>query len=450
MAEARLAKFPQAPELHWAAASRAVRRSRLLARQGRVRQVVGLLVEAEGPLSEVGELCRVEEGGGEALAEVVGFREGRTLLMPLGALQGIRPGARVEALGRRLEIGLGEEMLGRVLDALGQPMDGGGGWRVEERRPVLAEPPRPFERRPIDEPLSVGVRVIDGLLTIGRGQRVGLFAGSGVGKSTLLGMMARGTDADVNVIALVGERGREVGDFLGRDLGADGLARSVVVVATSDQPPVVRMKAAHTATAIAEFYRDRGMNVLLLMDSVTRFAMAAREAGLATGEPPASKGYPPSVFAALPLLLERAGKTASGSITGFYTVLVEGDDMNEPIADAVRGILDGHIVLSRRLASRGHYPAVDLLESVSRLMPQVTSPGHQALAQTYRRLLSVYREAEDLIQVGAYRPGSSREIDDALARIDAMNAFAVQGQESRVEMESTLRQLEELFQGVPG
>lgn len=408
---------------------RAIEEARPVRRLGRVVQVVGLALEAAGPAVSVGELCAITPRGGGPLlwAEAVGFRQERVILMPLGEMRGISPGCQVEAAGHPLRVGVGRGLLGRILNGLGEPLDDAGPWGVEGWRPALAEPPGPLTRPRIHEALEVGVRAVDGLLTIGRGQRIGIFAGSGVGKSTLLGMLARGAAADVNVIALIGERGREVRDFLEGDLSPETMARTVVVAATSEQPALVRLKAAFIATAIAEFFRDQGLDVLLLMDSVTRFAMAQREVGLAAGEPPTSKGYPPSTFALLPRLLERAGTAAGGSITGFYTVLVDGDDLNEPIADAVRGILDGHIILSRSLAAQGHYPAIDVLQSVSRLMVEVADEEHQRAALAFRRDLATYREAEDLIHIGAYREGTSPAIDRARALIGPMTDFLRQG-----------------------
>jgi flagellum-specific ATP synthase len=407
-----------------AGARRAAARLNPVVRAGRVTQVVGLLIETDGPDLQIGDLCEL---GGSVLAECVGFRGGRMLLMPLDEVAGLSVGARAVALERRLTAPCGDALLGRVIDGLGRPLDGGPGLRPEELRPTDGVALPPLQRAPIDRALPVGVRAIDGCLTCGRGQRLGLFAGSGVGKSTLLGMLARGTAADVNVIALVGERGREVGDFLRDDLGPEGLARSVVVVATSDRPALARIQAALVATTIAEHFRDRGRQVLLLMDSLTRYAMALREVGLARGEPPTSRGYTPSVFAALPKLLERCGSTAAGGITGFYTVLVEGDDMNEPIADAARSILDGHVVLSRALAETGHFPAIDVLQSVSRLMPRLCDAEHLAAARALRAVLATYRQAADLIDVGAYKPGSNPEVDRALDRIGAVRAFLRQG-----------------------
>ncbi|MBE3590238.1 MAG: FliI/YscN family ATPase [Firmicutes bacterium] len=392
-------------------------------RAGRVEEALGLVVAAHGPRARVGEVCRVEAPGGPVPAEVVGFRRGRTLLMPLGRMDGVEPGAWVEALDRALTVRVGAGILGRIVGPLGEPADGGPMWRVEEERPLAARPPEALARPPIRERLWVGVRAIDHLLTCGRGQRLGIFAGSGVGKSTLLGMIARHNRAAVTVLALIGERGREVREFLEHELGEEGRRRAVAVVATSDEPPLLRLKAAETATAIAEFFRDRGEDVVLLMDSLTRYAMAGREVGLAAGEPPATRGYPPSVFAGLPRLVERAGPAARGSITAFYTVLVEGDDMNEPVADAVRGLLDGHIVLSRRLASEHQFPAIDVLESVSRLMPKVADTRTLEAAERVRRLLAVYRDAADLIQVGAYQPGSDPEVDAARALRPRILAF---------------------------
>lgn len=397
-------------------------------RLGRVENVVGLTIEASGPAVDMGEVCLITPRGasGHLMAEVVGFRHGRVVLMPLGEMSGIGPGSLVEATGSGLLIGVGVQVLGRVIDGLGRPLDDGPSITPASLRPINGEAPPPLERIRITERLGVGVRAIDGLLTVGRGQRVGIFAGSGVGKSTLLGMLARGTEADVNVIAMIGERGREVRDFIEKDLGAEALKRSVIVVATSDQPALLRLKAAFAATALAEYFRDQGRHVLLLMDSLTRFAMAQREVGLAAGEPPATRGYPPSVFALFPRLLERAGVVEHGSITGFYTVLVDGDDMNEPVADTARGILDGHIVLSRSLAERGQFPAIDVLQSVSRLMDDLIDPDHRAAARLFRRMLSVYREAEDLINIGAYRRGQNPEVDRAVSLMDMMRRFLEQ------------------------
>jgi flagellum-specific ATP synthase len=399
---------------------------------GRVSELIGLVVESRGPEASVGERCRIlvpghRTGRPPLDAEVVGFREGRTLLMPLGDATGVGPGQTVVATGAALRVDLGEGLLGRVLDGLGRPIDGRPAPAIESQRPVDAAPPDPLARPTIRTPLALGVRAIDALMPCGRGQRLGIFAGSGVGKSTTMGMMARGTTADVNVIALVGERGREVREFIEHDLGPEGLARSVVVVATSDQPALVRIKAAFVATTIAEFFRDRGADVLLMMDSVTRLATAQREVGLAIGEPPATRGYTPSVFAMLPRLLERAGTAETGSITALYTVLVEGDDMNEPVADAVRSILDGHIVLSRELAHRHHYPAIDVLQSVSRLAPQLLSPEHLAAGGRLRELLAAHRRAEDLIAIGAYVPGSDLRVDEARAKMEDLLAFLRQG-----------------------
>jgi flagellum-specific ATP synthase len=403
---------------------RAVQAEDLHVRRGRVKSLIGLVIEASGLRAEVGELCSIAAGRNAepVAAEVVGFRDGGTLLMPFGSLQGIGPGNPVSATGRPFLLPVGEELLGRVLDGLGRPIDELPRPRPEDLRPTMGLPPSPLRRARISRRLSLGVRALDGFAPCGTGQRLGIFAGSGVGKSSLLGMIARATSADVNVICLAGERGREVREFVERDLG-DALRRSVVVVATSDEPPLVRIKAAFTATTIAEWFRDRGVNVLLMMDSVTRLATAQREVGLAIGEPPAARGYTPSVFAMLPRLLERAGTSESGSITGLYTVLVEGDDMNDPVADSVRSILDGHVVLTRQLAHRSHYPAVDVLQSVSRLANEVSSPDVRAAEARLRELLAVYREKEDLISIGAYSPGSDERIDLAIELMPGIEGF---------------------------
>lgn len=392
---------------------------------GRVTQVVGLLIESHGPRVNLGDLCYISSPQENIVlpAEVVGFRQNSVLLMPLGEMHGIGPGCSVISARRTLRVSVGHQLLGRVLDGLGNPIDGGGPILSEREYPLHAAPPSPLTRKRISEPISVGVRAIDGLLTLGRGQRIGIMAGSGVGKSTLLGMMARNTEADISVIALIGERGREVREFLERDLGEEGLKRSVVVVATSDQPALLRLKGAMTATAIAEYFRDQGLNVMLMMDSVTRFAVAQREVGLTVGEPPATRGYTPSVFALLPKLLERTGASDKGSITGIYTVLVDGDDMNEPISDTVRSILDGHIVLSRSLAAQNHYPAIDILQSVSRLMLELVDQKHWQKAQLLRTMLAVHRDAEDLINIGAYASGSNPNIDKAIEMIEPIRQF---------------------------
>jgi flagellum-specific ATP synthase len=397
---------------------------------GRVVQVVGLTIEAIGLDCRISEVCEVRAGGAEALlAEVVGFRSERTLLMPLGEMQGIQPGSRVFPMRTTFRAPVGDLLLGRVLDGLGQPIDDLGPLHADRSVETYASSPHPLHRQIISEPLVTGVRAIDGLLTCGKGQRIGIFSGSGVGKSTLMGSIARYSKSDVAVIALVGERGREVQEFIERDLGPEGLKRSVVVVSTSDKPALVRLKAAWVAMSIAEYFRGQGKDVTFLMDSVTRFAMAQREIGLAIGEPPASKGYTPSVFALLPKLLERAGTDAQGSITGFFTVLVEGDDFNEPICDAARAILDGHIVLTRDLAARNHYPAIDVLSSISRVMPAVTTPEQRAWAAQARRLLAAYEKARDLINIGAYVKGSDPEIDAALMALPALTGFLQQGPE---------------------
>jgi FliI/YscN family ATPase len=392
---------------------------------GRVVRIAGLVVEAVGHDVGMGALCRVSSltDGRAVLAEVCGFQDGSVLLMSLGDLEGIHAGAMVQPLGRSFGVQVGPGLLGRVLDGIGNPIDGGPRIEIAERMPLVAEPPNPLHRQPIGEPLVTGVRAIDGLLTLGRGQRVGIFAGSGVGKSTLLGMIARRSTADVNVIALLGERGREVREFIDHALGPEALARSVVIVATGDQAALVRARGALVATAIAEYFRDEGKQVLLMVDSITRVAMAWREIGLAVGEPPTTKGYPPSVFAHLPRLLERAGNGAVGGITGLYTVLVDGDDFNEPVADAARSILDGHVVLTRRLAGAGHFPAIDVLESKSRLRDLVTPRDHQASANAFLRAEAAYREKEDLLMVGAYQKGSDPSVDAAVANRDAMLGF---------------------------
>lgn len=415
--------------------------------EGRVAQVVGLVVESDGPVARLGEVCLIFSGANTAplAAEVVGFRGDRLLLMPLGPMEGIRPGAEVVATGRPLAAPVGEALLGRVLDGLGRPIDGLPLPKGLGRAPAEAPPPNPLTRSRIHEVMPLGVRALDGLLTCGKGQRLGIFAGSGVGKSTLLGMIAREAKADLNVICLVGERGREVRDFLERDLGPEGLARSVVVVATSDQPALQRMKAAMVATSIAEHFRDQGKDVILMMDSVTRFAMAQREVGLATGEPPATKGYTPSVFALLPKLLERAGTGPTGSITALYTVLVEADDFNEPISDAVRGILDGHVILSRKLAAKNHYPAIDVLESISRVMVELVGPQHRQAAAWLREVLATHAQAQDLIDIGAYQRGSNPDIDAAIAMIDEVNAFLRQEVQDQVPFEATVARMMELF-----
>jgi flagellum-specific ATP synthase len=410
---------------------------------GVVVEVVGLLVEVGGLKASIGDILQIAEGGLDL--EVIGFRAGRLVATPLGSVAGVRPGARVVRLDRGTRVGVGDALLGRIVDAFGRPLDAAPPPDLAVRYPVRAAPPPPVARRPIARVFSTGIRAIDALLTLGCGQRVGIFAGAGVGKSTLLGMICRSSTADVNVIGLVGERGREVNDFVRGTLGTDGLARSVVVAATSDQPPLVRARGAETATAIAEYFRDHGKTVLLVMDSVTRYAMAQREAALATGEPPATKGYPPSVFAALPRLLERAGTAeGAGTITALYTVLVEGDELTDPVADAARSILDGHIVLSRSLAERGHLPAIDVLQSVSRLAPNLMAPPQARHATALRDLLATRQEAMDLVRVGAYVAGSDPRVDAALRVTPAIDAMLRQGIDERTPIEKTLEMMRAL------
>lgn len=415
---------------------------------GRVVKVVGLTIESIGPNANLNDLCFIVSGDKKKsiMAEVVGFREDRILLMPYDNVEGIGVGSTVETTGEPLKVFVGEDLLGKTLDGLGRPIDdsvlhSGITYSVE------ASPPDPLKRKLIDEVLPLGVKAVDGLITVGKGQRIGIFAGSGVGKSTLLGMFARNTKADINVIALIGERGREVREFIERDLGEEGLQRSVVVVATSDKPALIRNKAAKTATSIAEYFRDQGKDVLLMMDSLTRFSMAQREIGLASGEPPVSRGYPPSVYAEMPKLLERAGNADVGSITGLYTVLVDGDDFNEPITDTARGILDGHIMLTRKLANKNHYPAIDVLQSISRVMSSVATKEHKQLAGILKNIMATYQEAEDIINIGAYKPGSNKEIDQAIAKIDAVRGFLQQDTQEKIPFDEIIRRLESSVSG---
>lgn len=414
---------------------------------GKVSKIVGLTIESIGPDARLNDLCRItsdKSGGQEVMAEVVGFKDNRVLLMPFESVDGIGPGSLVENTGDVLRVKVGPEILGKVVDGLGRPIDGS---EIEhgEAYSVEAPAPDPMTREIIHEVLPLGVKAVDGLITVGKGQRIGIFAGSGVGKSTLLGMFARNTKADINVIALIGERGREVREFIERDMGEEGMKRSVVVVATSDKPALIRNKAAKTATAIAEYFRDQGKDVLLMMDSLTRFSMAQREIGLASGEPPVSRGYPPSVYGEMPQLLERAGRSDKGSITGLYTVLVDGDDFNEPIADTARSILDGHIVLDRKIAQKNHYPAIDVLQSISRVMSSIVDPQHKKAAGQLKNVLATYAEAEDLVNIGAYKAGSNPSIDYALSKIDAVNEFLQQDVYEKLSFEESIQRLEELF-----
>ncbi len=414
---------------------------------GKVLNVVGLTIESAGPNAKMGDLCKIyKEGrtGDYIMAEVVGFKNNHTLLMPYEATDRIGGGCIVECEGEPLTVPVGEELLGMTLDGLGRPSDGTE-LNCIQSYPIDAPAPDPMSREIIDTILPLGVKAVDGLITIGKGQRIGIFAGSGVGKSTLMGMFARNTKADINVIALIGERGREVREFIERDLGPEGMARSVVVVATSDKPALERKKAAMTATAIAEYFRDKGKDVLLMMDSLTRFSMAQREIGLASGEPPVTRGYPPSVYAEMPKLLERAGRNDKGSITGLYTVLVDGDDFNEPITDTARSILDGHIMLNRKLAHKNHYPAIDVLQSISRCMSQIATSDHKKAAGKLKNVLATYSDAEDLINIGAYKKGSNPNIDYAIEKIDAVNEFLMQATDEKFSFEEEVESLQTLF-----
>lgn len=416
-------------------------------RLGKVVNVVGLTIESNGPDAKLDDLCRIIVDADEekyVMAEVVGFKDGKTLLMPFESTEGIGSGCIVENMGYPLSVSVGNDMLGLTLDGLGRPINGEEYVGVDSY-PIDAPSPDPLSREIISEPLALGVKAVDGMMTLGKGQRIGIFAGSGVGKSTLLGMFARNTKADINVIALIGERGREVREFIERDLGEEGMKRSVLVVATSDKPALVRRKAAQTATAIAEYFRDQGNDVLLMMDSLTRFSMAQREIGLASGEPPVTRGYPPSVYAQMPKLLERAGNSDKGSITGLYTVLVDGDDFNEPITDTARSILDGHIMLDRKLGHKNHYPAIDVLQSISRCMSQIATKEHKAAAGKLKNVLATYNEAEDLINIGAYKSGANPNIDYAIEKIDKINEFLCQDVDSKYSFEEELSMLEELF-----
>lgn len=415
---------------------------------GKVVNVVGLTIESAGPDARLGDICQIfpeEEKAKPIMAEVVGFKDKKTLLMPYESVDGIGAGCMVQNTGTPLFVEVSDSLLGMSLDGLGRPSDGSGLPRGKAYS-VEATPPDPMDRTIIDEVLSLGVKAVDGLITVGKGQRIGIFAGSGVGKSTLMGMFARNTKADINVIALIGERGREVREFIERDLGEEGMRRSVVVVATSDKPALERNKAAKTATAIAEYFRDQGKDVLLMMDSLTRFSMAQREIGLASGEPPVTRGYPPSVYSEMPKLLERAGRAQKGSITGLYTVLVDGDDFNEPITDTARSILDGHIMLSRKLGHKNHYPAIDVLQSISRCMSQIVGREHKQLAGKLKNVMATYSEAEDLINIGAYKAGSNPNIDYAIQKIDGVNGFLCQDVEEKFDYEQTLEMLKQLFE----
>lgn len=417
-------------------------------RLGRVTKVVGLTIESIGPEAKLNDLCEIvvdAKTDHRVLAEVVGFRDNRLLLTPFESVEGVGIGCTVENTGLPLSVQVGDALLGHTLDGIGRPTDIDE-LETEELYPVDSTPPDPMAREIISQVLPLGVKAVDGLITVGKGQRIGIFAGSGVGKSTLMGMFARNTKADINVIALIGERGREVREFIERDLGEEGMRRSVVVIATSDTPASIRKCAAKTATAIAEYFRDQGKDVLLMMDSLTRFSMAQREIGLAAGEPPVTRGYPPSVYSEMPKLLERAGNSDRGSITGLYTVLVDGDDFNEPITDTARGILDGHIVLSRKLAQKNHYPAIDVLASISRVMSAVASKDHKAVAGQLKNVLATYQEAEDLINIGAYKAGSNKNIDFAIAKIDLANDFLCQSTEDKFDFEEITSQLAAIFQ----
>ena len=425
----------------------AVKQKTYFKRLGKVVNVVGLTIESNGPDAKLDDLCRIIVDKDEnrfIMAEVIGFKDGKTLLMPFETTEGIGSGCIVENMGYPLSVSVGEDMLGLTLDGLGRPIDGSEYIGTDTYR-IDAPSPDPLSREIITEPLPLGVKAVDGLITLGKGQRIGIFAGSGVGKSTLLGMFARNTKADINVIALIGERGREVREFIERDLGEEGMKRSVLVVATSDKPALVRRKAAQTATAIAEYFRDQGNDVLLMMDSLTRFSMAQREIGLASGEPPVTRGYPPSVYAQMPKLLERAGNSDKGSITGLYTVLVDGDDFNEPITDTARSILDGHIMLDRKLGHKNHYPAIDVLQSISRCMSQIATSEHKAAAGKLKNVLATYNEAEDLINIGAYKSGANKNIDYAIEKIDAINEFLCQDVDSKYSFDEELDMLKGLF-----
>ena len=420
-----------------------VNNTRTIKEVGKITEIIGLTIESDGPKSSIGDLCYIYNDYSDKpiMAEVVGFKKDKILLMPLGAPDGIRPGALVINTGGAMKVGVGNQLIGRVLDGLGRPIDTLGDIRFTEYRSTVADAINPLKRKRITEPLALGIRAVDGFATVGKGQRMGIFAGSGVGKSTTLGMMAKNTSADLNVIALIGERGREVKEFIEEILGSEGMKRSIVVAATSEQPSLVKIKAASVATTIAEYFRDKGLDVLFMLDSVTRIAMAQREVGLAIGEPPATRGYTPSVFAMMPKLMERAGTNEYGTITGLYTVLVEGDDFNEPISDTARSILDGHIVLSRALAHKNHYPAVDVLQSLSRVMGDVTTKEHRNAAGALRNLMAVYARNEDLINIGAYVSGTDPVCDKAITMMGDINKFLIQSTNEKFEYDKTVSEL---------
>jgi flagellum-specific ATP synthase len=428
---------------------RLVDQANLIRVHGKVGEIVGLVVVGHGPVASIGDICGIFQGDSDRPlpAEVVGFKNGKVLLMPLQSLQGLGPGCKIVSLGRKASVNVGENLLGRVIDGLGNPIDGKGPIERQYEYPIYAEPINPLKRGRIAEPLDLGIRALNGVLSCGKGQRMGIFSGSGVGKSVLMGMIARNTEADVNVIGLIGERGREVREFLEKNLGEEGLARSVVVVAGSDMHPLIRMRAAYVATSVSEYFRDRGKEVLLMVDSLTRFAMAQREIGLSVGEPPATKGYTPSVFSLLPKLLERSGNLeGSGSITGLYTILVESDDFNEPISDSARSILDGHVFLSRELANKNHYPAIDVLQSISRVMLDIVDDKHKQMAGEIVNILATYKKAEDLINIGAYVKGSNPAIDYAIHMIDGVRGFLKQDISEKINFHQARRQMEDLFE----